>query len=435
VTVNGVTTHPGIYYAIPTQIAAVLPAATPVGTGTLTVTYSGSASNAAPIQVVASAVGINYYNTNSAVATDSSYNLLTSTNSASPGQSITLWVTGLGADPADSDTVYTATPHAVNTPLQIYFGGVLGAIVYQGSAGYPGVNQINVTIPASAPLGCGVTVAAVTGTTVSNTAGIPIAMGGGTCPDAETTSTSNFGPNVVVALVAAFQQTAPSNVAGNLAGTTNEITGNFVSTPLSAYPPSSPSASLGQCTVSPIVQSVSIPSTFLDAGVITVTAPVGSAVPIPELATGFYQGELGSGAIPATGGSFVFKGAGGRDVGPFTATVTLSNPLFSWTNQASATAITRSQGLQIQWSGGNAGDIVAITGSSIASGVGAIFSCGIPVSAGQFTVPPYILLGLPFGTGTIFVGSVHNVSYTATGLPYPGSASAGAEITLNTTFK
>jgi hypothetical protein len=238
-----------------------------------------------------------------------------------------------------------------------------------------------------------------------------------------------------VALVAAFQQTAPSNVAGNLAGTTNEITGNFVSTPLSAYPPSIPSASLGQCTVSPIVQSVSIPSTFLDAGVITVTAPVGSAVPIPELATGFYQGELGSGAIPATGGSFVFKGAGGRDVGPFTATVTLSNPLFSWTNQASATAITRSQGLQIQWSGGNAGDIVAITGSSIASGVGAIFSCGIPVSAGQFTVPPYILLGLPFGTGTIFVGSVHNVSYTATGLPYPGSASAGAEITLNTTFK
>ncbi len=34
-TVAGVTVHPAIYYTSPTQIAAVLPASTPVGTGTL----------------------------------------------------------------------------------------------------------------------------------------------------------------------------------------------------------------------------------------------------------------------------------------------------------------------------------------------------------------------------------------------------------------
>jgi len=44
VTVNGVTTHPAMYYAVPTQIAAVLPSSTPVGTGTITVTYNGAAS-------------------------------------------------------------------------------------------------------------------------------------------------------------------------------------------------------------------------------------------------------------------------------------------------------------------------------------------------------------------------------------------------------
>ena len=33
VTVNGTTTHPGIYYAIPAQIAAVLPSGTPAGNG------------------------------------------------------------------------------------------------------------------------------------------------------------------------------------------------------------------------------------------------------------------------------------------------------------------------------------------------------------------------------------------------------------------
>jgi uncharacterized protein (TIGR03437 family) len=46
VTVGGVTTDPAIYYTSPSQIAAVLPASTPVGTGTLTVTYNGVPSNA-----------------------------------------------------------------------------------------------------------------------------------------------------------------------------------------------------------------------------------------------------------------------------------------------------------------------------------------------------------------------------------------------------
>jgi hypothetical protein len=62
VVVNGVTTRPGLWYTSPTQIAAVLPAATPVGNGTLTVTYKGATSAPAAIQVVPSAVGINSYN-------------------------------------------------------------------------------------------------------------------------------------------------------------------------------------------------------------------------------------------------------------------------------------------------------------------------------------------------------------------------------------
>src|SRR5579871_1123149 len=62
VTVAGVTTHPALYYAIPTQLAAVLPANTPVGDGTVTVSYKGANSNAFAIHVVASAIGINNYN-------------------------------------------------------------------------------------------------------------------------------------------------------------------------------------------------------------------------------------------------------------------------------------------------------------------------------------------------------------------------------------
>jgi uncharacterized protein (TIGR03437 family) len=194
VVVNGVTTHPALYYTSPTQLAAVLPAATPVGTGTLTVIYGGVPSNAATLLVVASAVGIGQFNqipipsgtfnpsAAIGIATDNTTGaLLTFTNSGVPGEIITLWATGLGADPADSDTTYTSSPHAVNTPLQIYVGGVQASILYQGSAGYPGVTQIDVIIPASITTGCYVSLAAVTGTVISNVVVLPINPGGGTC--------------------------------------------------------------------------------------------------------------------------------------------------------------------------------------------------------------------------------------------------------------
>ena len=57
VNVKGVATTPHIYYAIPTQVAAVLPSTTPVGTGTITVKYKGQ-TGMAPITVTKSAFGI-----------------------------------------------------------------------------------------------------------------------------------------------------------------------------------------------------------------------------------------------------------------------------------------------------------------------------------------------------------------------------------------
>jgi uncharacterized protein (TIGR03437 family) len=67
--------------------------------------------------------------------------------------------------------------------LQIYLGGIAATILYQGSAGYPGVNQINVAIPANVSLGCLVSVVAVSGGITSNTATIPVQNGGGECTD------------------------------------------------------------------------------------------------------------------------------------------------------------------------------------------------------------------------------------------------------------
>src|SRR5207248_105695 len=51
VTVNGTTVQALMYYTSAGQIAALLPSNTPVGTGTVTLTYNGQTSPSAPFRV------------------------------------------------------------------------------------------------------------------------------------------------------------------------------------------------------------------------------------------------------------------------------------------------------------------------------------------------------------------------------------------------
>jgi uncharacterized protein (TIGR03437 family) len=421
-TVNGVTTHPGIYYTSPTQIAAVLPTSTPVGTGALTVTYNGVASNAATIVVVPAALGINTYNTNSGVATDAStYALLTYTNSGTPGEIITLWTTGLGADLADSDVSYTKTPHAVNTPLQIYVGGIPATILYQGSAGYPGVNQINITIPASAPNGCWISLAAVSGGVLSNFATLPINSGGGVCVDSVDGLTGDqlapSSPKSLRTGLVAIQANTRKNVLTNTAGGTFEAYTGL-------YSPNSP-VSPGGCIVDYLKPATIGSITGLDPGTITVTGPNGLSLTLPPSQLGIkgmFGATLSATAIPETGGTFTFKGSGGADVGPFTALVDFSNSLLNWTNPEVATNIDRSQNLKVTWTGGNAGSYVFVTGvstskaTSTAPSVTLGFTCLVNASDGQVTVPSYILSALPPGTGGIGVQNDIYSNFSASGL-------------------
>lgn len=58
ITVNGTTVQAPLYYVSATQIAGILPSNTPVGTGTITVTYNGQTSSTLPITVVPAAFGL-----------------------------------------------------------------------------------------------------------------------------------------------------------------------------------------------------------------------------------------------------------------------------------------------------------------------------------------------------------------------------------------
>ena len=410
VTVGGVTTHPAIYYTSPNQIAAVLPATTPVGTGTLTVTYKGVASTATSILIVPAALGINTYYTNSGVATDAITGaLLTYTNSGTPGQNIVLWTTGLGADPADSDSMYAPTPHAVNTPLQIYVGGIPATVLYQGSAGYPGVNQINVTIPASAPNGCWIALAAVAGGLLSNIATLPINSGGGACFDPVN---NLYGDQIAppsqhtlrTGLVSLVQSTNSKDaVSTSTAAAFESYTGVFG--PINSVSP-------GGCTVQALTTTPSFGAiTGLDPGTIKLSGTGGVALALanqPGIKGAFY-GALPDGAISQSGGTFTFTGSGGTDVASFTSVLTFTNPLLNWTNRNAVGSIDRSRAFTVTWTGGNPGSFVVISGSSTSARtapnlpVTVGFTCLANVADAQFTVPQYILSALPPGSGSVGV--------------------------------
>lgn len=436
------TAHPAIYYATPTQIDGVLPSGFPTGPATVTVSYKGTASNSFTINVVAAAPGITTYNNGTVVAqdfarpTDPYGGLVTFQKSAVPGGIITVWGSGFGAT-SDSDTTYTGAPHATSVPYSIYIGGVLATnVAYVGRSVYPGVHVAVLTIPANVPTGCFVPVAAVATVNgvliVSNIGTLPIKAGGGVCSDpqfginGDQLSGTNGQP-----FKSGFLIVSQATIQGS--GTTNSALAIFQQSTAVSSPGGGSIVSIGGCTITQTLLGGSGgTSTGLSAGTITVTGPGGSPVTLqgfPQL-PGLYSASLTS--IPSTGGAYVFNGTAGSQVGAFTGTVNFPNPLLVWTNQDAAANVTRSQGLTVTWTGGAPGSYVYISGSAANQLVSGSYTCFAPISAGQFTVPSYVLLGLPAGNGTTTVQNSTNVgTFSAAGLDFGGTLGS-VSFTVNT---
>jgi uncharacterized protein (TIGR03437 family) len=453
VTVGSTTVTPAFWYASPTQLALELPSNTPAGTGTLTVTVGG-ATTTSPITVVAAAPGIDVYNGNTGVLQDSVTGAIISpTNSAKPGETVTLWGTGFGADAADSDVSYTTTPHTIITPLTVYLGSVqvpASNIVYAGSLGYPGVGGIIFTVPVG-PVGCFVSIAVEAGTgsnaVVSNITTDAFMPNGGVCSDPGTTGLtgSTIGSltgsaTVRSGLIFVAQSTSPGTSGAPV--TTNGATAIFEQVTGANSFNASQSLSLGSCTISEALTATgTLPSvTGLNPGTLTVTPPGGSAITMQTnpVVGGQYSAQLP--AIPGSGGTFAFAASGGTGsnaVGAFNTTVNFPSPIINWTNQSAAATVTKSAGLTFNWTGGGAGSYVIMSGNSSSSTTGTFgsWTCTAPVSAGSFTVAPYILQSMPSGTGMASLeNSTSFVSFTASGLDY-GVAFGGVSVSVNTTWQ
>jgi hypothetical protein len=223
-------------------------------------------------------------------------------------------------------------------------------------------------------------------------------------------------------------------------GTSGIAIASFSSNTGSSYAGSSGIVSTGSCLVTEVISTAggTGTSTGLDAGAsIGLTGPVGSYTlnTIPSF-TGSYIAQLPAGAIPGTGGAFTFTGPGGKDVGAFKATVNLPNPLLTWTNQSAGATVNRSQGVQVNWTGGSSGSFVIITGvSSGSGGTSGSFTCYAPQSALTFTVPGYVTGTLPAGTGSLSVeNGTSFASFSASGIDN-GLGFGFNSIQINSTYQ
>ncbi len=424
VTVSGTSVDAIMVYTLATQVAAILPSRTPVGTGTLAVTYSGRTGATFPITVVQSNVGLvslNSRGTGDAVATLADNSVVGPANAPNPGETVVFWATGLGPVTYD-ETVAPLGGDMTNVALEVLVGGKAAGVLYRGRTGCcAGTDQINVTLPQDVA-GCAVPVVMKIGNLVSNTVTIPIAASGRQCtPSNPALSQSDYARVLAAGSYTAGgvslsrqTTTSTSGIPGFSTTTTTKsdtasasfmkVTGNLAAVFNSQYE----YPAIGSCTVYTFAGQSYNPMAgltyqSLDAGAVSVSGPNGTRTLNRSESGGLlsYSLTLGN-ATPGNyldQGTYTTTGTGGPGVGAFTAQHTLP-PELVWTNQSAITSVNRATGVTINWTGGDPSGHVQIqgmsfSGASVESAVTAMFTCIAKSTDRTFTVPSWVLLALP----------------------------------------
>ncbi len=427
VTVAGNTLKAPVLYTSANQVNAMLPSATGVGSGTLTVSYNGRTSSPVAIAVTANSFGnfaVNQAGSGPGVITNANYQALNFTNAANPGEPMILWGTGLG--PVTGDENAGPLPgNMPSLPVKLYVGNQQATITYQGRSGCcSGVDQITFTVPSNVT-GCAVPVAVQIGGTVSNFVTMPIASSGRVCSDSSVFSSTLLAQlstkgSVAIGGVSLLRETGTTSGMPMTADSAGGSFARYSFSNFEQYLAYLPVQTVGACSVltfkgSDVTEGPTVASTALDAGnALTLNGPGGTTAQLMLISQGNYDSAIGGGSsgkpLFFTAGSYTALGPGGADVGAFQATVQFAAN-FAWTNQNSITAVTRSQGVTVSWTGADAANGIYVTGFSAGGSdpnnlIAGSFSCHAAGASGSFTVPAYVLLALP-------------PSYTVPGLSLP----------------
>jgi uncharacterized protein (TIGR03437 family) len=447
VTVSGTTVQCYMFYTSAGQVAAILPSTTPVGTGTISVSYNGTASPTAPITVAKSSFGIftvNQQGSGPGVILDGKNNGNAPTFAFQPGETVVAWGTGLGPISGSDAT----TPPSGNLPgitVAVTIGGVSATVAYAGRSGYAGEDQVDFTIPTGVT-GCFVPVdIAVTNgatTVLSNFATMSIGNTT-TCtspqyPNGYTPTSGTQTQRTGSVLFFHSVSTSPlPNATGVLTPTT--ITADAGEAGFYKITSTSSSASgydlnYGACVIINNPPTGSVTSTGLNAGPVISVNGQGGAMQMTASTFAPSSFYTTFGGPPTTlplyfspGTYTANNGSGGSDVGGFNVNITVPAP-FTWTNYSSITSVTRSQGLTANWTGGDSSwDVYLIGNSSVADGASVSFECRAHVSDQTLTVPASVLEalppsatngGIPSGALTMLVETPNPLTSTVSGLDF-----------------
>jgi len=382
---------------------------------------------------------------------------------AYPGQTVILWVIGMGAVPGGTDNTaspgYDFTQHGVT--VQVIIGGTVTVTpAYAGRApGLAGADQINFTLPNNVPTGCTVQIQiSVNGAKSQATTFLAIATdaSANACVQQgySTSQLQQFdnGATVLNGAWGLAQLVTPQGKIDQAGGSFYLYTGfELPSIPLVA---AGNVVANGNCVVAQITPDASglIPAggIALDVGKVTLTGPGGSNLN----ATAFIEtnnvyslgiGIEGGPALPGYGngvlvaGSYALAGAGGTDVNAFNVSVTIGSPLVI--TGGLPTTIVRANGLPLAWTGGNPSDTVTISGSSTQISNGAVtgvgFLCITTAGQGGFTVPSSILTQLAAVTAAQESASTAsgalNIGWGPAAVPFTATRVADGS-NINSTF-
>ena len=403
VTIGSNTAVPAyIYYTSANQINAVLPSTTPIGTGTVSVTFNGQPGPPFPITVVATSFGVfadNASGTGPGTIMDASYQLLSPFHTVKAGVDYgILWGTGLGtAAFSNVSAEATALPVGVNLcpgaacPV-VWVGGFQASVAYAGRSGFTGLDQINFVVPPGVQ-GCYVQVAVQTGgatPVISNFTSMAVDPNRGTCSDEDGINYNDIASKVQggagqakiggILMLSNYLSLSNIPLVGTVQWDNDEVSATFGAFPastLQSYQGFALAPSVGNCTVTPF-QGVPLPPpadpalyglASLDAGSnLSVKGP-NSTQSVPtnqgyDLVGGYSLCQLvvsfgltssgcpvstdngapfflsPSPAFAESAFAYTVTGAGGSVVGAIAAPITVSQAAasLSWTNQSSVTA-------------------------------------------------------------------------------------------------
>ena len=131
-------------------------------------------------------------------------------------------------------------------------------------------------------------------------------------------------------------------------------------------------------------------------------------------------------------GDYTISGAGGKDIGPFTANLNIPiSPTLTRPSSANGLTVSRGSGMTVTWNGnGSTGHVELVLASPADADNTSSVTCTVAASAGTFTIPSHMLFTLANTNNAIFSFQLGNQG-PATSVPF---SAPGIDVGLAQTF-